>query len=122
DPLVVGIDADRHGLGVRIPSVGDCLGEDGRDVAVEVDAEVVEDVEVDRHLERRDAVRLAHAASPWDSWRSDVTRYRVPRFSPLRPTWPGATRWPMVVFHGPSARPVAPSTSLLACQPGWARR
>ena len=56
-PVPTEIDVNRPR--VRVPSVGNGFGQDSGNVAVQVDAEVVEDTEVDRHL-----VFVMHWTSP----------------------------------------------------------
>lgn len=54
DPLLLHwVDADDDVLRVGVPRVRYSLCQYGRDVAVEIDAEVLKDVEVHGHLERR---------------------------------------------------------------------
>ena len=62
DPFVVRIDANLHARRIRIPCVGHRFGKDSGDVAIEVDAEVFEDVEIDGHLEL--VVRPLHSSPP----------------------------------------------------------
>ena len=60
DPLAVWIDANLHARRIRVPGVGHRFRQDRGDVAVEVDAEMFEDVEVDGHLERRRGLGSSH--------------------------------------------------------------
>src|SRR5690606_35084420 len=50
DPFAVRIDTNLHARRIRIPCVGNRLGQDCSDVAIEIDAEMFEDVKIDGHL------------------------------------------------------------------------
>lgn len=53
DPVILPVPSHMYFIGVGIPCIRDDLGQNRRDVAVEIDAEMLQDVEADRQCERR---------------------------------------------------------------------